>query len=154
MSLYENIWRNEKNRTLLLSGILTVAMIILSLLFASYSEEESPNWLSWLYLNEYKVGLTILQIILLSFMFFFLVIFIATLSEIQASLPSWGSIIFSAIFTFLFTWLVVSIRPAGLAVQETNFSGAMIWTIYGGELFMMILFTLYLYFTETKDKQQ
>ncbi len=152
MSIYETIWKNDKHRTLLISGIVAIASLILAILFASYGKENTPIWLEWLYQpEEFRIGLTILEIILLALLYFHLLMFLATFMELKAALPSWGTIGFSAVFTLLFTWLVVMIKPYE-ATDVTNFTPAMIWTIYGSLVFLMILSVVYLFYTTPEKK--
>ncbi|MBA7556763.1 hypothetical protein ES705_49482 [subsurface metagenome] len=156
MSLYETIWKNEKNRTLLISTIIAIGALILAMIIASLNYESAPNFIRVWYFSDqtvrhYSIGLVLIEIFLLSLFYFFLLIAIATLSEIRANLPSWGTILLSTIIAFLVTWFVTSIHPSGQA-QPTNFTTGMQWTIFGTLICVVILSIVYLAFTEPKEE--
>ena len=159
MSLYETIWKDERNRTLLISSIIAITCLIFAILFASIDQASAPNWIKGLYpdLNgdsiPYKAGLTIIEFLLISGFYFFFLIAIATYSEIRANLPSWGSIIISAVISLLITWFITSIHPAGPALP-TNFTSGMQWTIFGALLAMIVLSIVYIFFTEGSEEEQ
>jgi hypothetical protein len=159
MSIYETLWKDEKNRTLLIGSIVTIACIILAILFAMVDQRTAPEWIKGLYydLNDpeppYKVGLTIIEIILVSVLYFFLLISLATYSEIRAKLPSWGTILISVIITILFTWFITSLHPAGPALP-TNFTSGMQWTIFGVIIAFMFLSVVYIFLTETPEEEK
>ena len=155
MSFYQTLWKDEKNRTLLISIIITIGALILAILFASYSgDENTPGWLQGLYeQGEYRIGLTILIIVFLMILHFFFLIAIATFAEIRAIMPSWGTLGLSAIFTLLITWMVVSIKIYG-GSNLSNFTNGMKWTIFGVMLGFIVLTITYVFFTETKEKEE
>jgi len=154
-SLYETIWLNEKNRTLIISSIITIGTIIIAILFASVDYQGAPNWLKGLYREDpqagYNVGLTLLELFLMCVFYFFLLIAIGTFVEIRAGLPSWGTILTTVLISLLFTWLVTSIRPGEAKVK--NFTPAMQGTIFGGLILFMILSVVYLALTTTEEKK-
>jgi len=154
MGLYERIWKDEKNRTLLIGSIIALAVLILAFIFSGWNKNSAPNWLKGLYLEDpteiYNVGLTILVGILVSIFYFFLMLALATLREIRASLPSWGSFVSSSVIAILITWIITSIKP-GLA-QKTNYTTAMQWTIFGMLILTIILSIVYIFFTESPDE--
>ena len=154
-SLYETIWLNEKNRTLIISIIITIATVIVAILLASIDYQGAPNWLKGLYREDptagYNVGLTLLELFLICVFHFFLLIAIGTFVEIRAGLPSWGTIISTSIISILLTWLVTSIKPGEAKVK--NFTPAMQGTIFGGLVAFIILSTVYLTLTSTEEKK-
>ncbi|MHA1687345.1 MAG: hypothetical protein ACTSYD_13255 [Candidatus Heimdallarchaeaceae archaeon] len=153
-SLYERIWLNKKHRTIFISVIITIASLILAILFASVDREGAAKWLQGLYPTTpgetYSVGLTILEMIFMMIFYFFLLMTIATLSELKASFPSWGTIISSSIIALIVSWLVTVIKPG--EAKQSNFSPAMRWTLLGGLLGFIVLSTIYLIFTETPEE--
>lgn len=156
MSLYETIWKNEKNRTLLISTIVAIGALILAIIIASLNYYSAPNFIKvWYFSNQavphYSIGLVLIEIFLLSLFYFFCLISIATLSEIRANLPSWGTILLSTIIAFLVTWFVTSIYPSGEALP-TNFTTGMQWTIFGSLIGVVILSIVYLTLTEPKEE--
>jgi len=157
MSLYETIWKNERNRTLLISSIVAIACLIIAILLASVDHQSAPNWIRGLYpdLNAedipYKAGLTILELLLISGFYFFFLISVATYNELRAKLPSWGTIVISTIVSILITWFITSIHPAGPALP-TNFNTGMQWTVYGGLIGVVILSVVYIFLTETPEE--
>jgi len=159
MSIYETLWKDEKNRTVLIGSIITITCIILAILFAMVDQRTAPEWIKGLYydLNDpeppYKVGLTIIEIIILSVLHFFLLITLATYSEIRAKLPSWGTIIISVVITILFAWFITSLHPAGPALP-TNFTSGMQWTIFGVLIGFMFLSVIYIFMTETEEEKK
>ena len=76
MGLYERIWKDEKNRTLLISSIIVLATLIIAVIFASWDQTNAPNWLKGLYFEPpgsgYGIGLTIITSILVALFYFFL----------------------------------------------------------------------------------
>jgi len=158
MSLYETIWKNEKNRTLLISSIIAIVCLILAILLASIDQRSAPNWIKGLYFDlnadpEYKVGLVILEILLLSGFYFFLLIALATFSEIRANFPSWGTIGISSVIAILVTWFVTSIRPAGKGLG-TNFTNGMQWTIFIVLIVVIILSIVYIFLTGEDEEEK
>jgi len=156
MGLYERIWKDQKNRTLLISSIIALAFIILAFVFSGWNHSSAPGWLKGLYLEDpseaYNVGLTLLIGFFVSIFYFFLMLALATLREIRTGLPSWGSFVSSSITSILITWIVTSIKP-GLA-QETNYTAGMQWTIFGILLGVIILSIFYIFFTESPDEEE
>lgn len=156
MGLYERIWKDEKNRTLLIGSIIALAVLILAFIFSGWNQNSAPSWLKGLYLDDpteiYNVGLTILVGILVSIFYFFLMLALATLREIRAGLPSWGSFVSSSVTAILITWIITSIKT-GLA-QETNYTTAMQWTIFGMLILTIILSIVYIFFTESPDEEK
>lgn len=158
MSLYETIWKDERNRTLLITSIIAITCLIFAILFASIDQFSAPEWIKGLYpdLNSdplpYKAGLTIIELLLMSGFYFFFLIAIATFSEIRANLPSWGTIVISSIVALLITWFITSIHPAGPALP-TNFTSGMQWTIFGVLLIVIILSVVYIFFTESSPEE-
>lgn len=155
MSLYETIWKNEKNRTLLISTIVAIGALILAMIIASLKYVSAPNFIKVWYFSDqtvrhYSIGLVLIEILLLSLFYFFFLIAIATLSEIRANLPSWGTILLSTIVAFLVTWFVTSIHPS--TALPTNFTTGMQWTIFGSLIGVVILSIVYLAFTEPKEE--
>lgn len=159
MSLYETIWKDERNRTLLITAIVSITCLIFAILFASIDQVSAPEWIKGLYpdLNAevppYKAGLTIIELLLMSGFYFFFLIAIATFSEIRANLPSWGTIIISAVVALLITWFITSIHPAGPALP-TNFTTGMQWTIFGVLLVVIIISVVYIFFTESPEEDK
>ena len=158
MSIYETIWKNEKNRTLLISSIIAIGSLIVAIIFASLNYNTAGFLKIWYFYDQsdrhYSWGLVIAEIILLSAFYFFSLIALATLSEIRAKLPSWGSFISSAIITLLVTWLVTVIHPVSGALPS-NFTPAMQWTIFGVVVLFMIISVIYIFLTsEEEDKKQ
>lgn len=159
MGLYERIWKDEKNRTLLLSTIILLASLILALVFASWEYGTAPKWLQGLYIEQvsgeavsYNVGLTILTGVLVSIFYFFLLIALATLSEIRANLPSWGSFIFPVIIAISVTWIITSIGYNAAGVS--NFNTAMQWTVFGILVGVIFLSIFYIFLTEPKEDEE
>jgi hypothetical protein len=156
MGLYERIWKDEKNRTILLSIIIIIASLILVMVFASWDYENAPNWLKGLYLedvNNYNVGLTILTGVLVSIFYFFLLIALATFSEIRANLPSWGSFIIPTLVSILITFIVTVISPTGVG-GYTNFTSGMQWTVFGILIVVIFLSIIYIFFTEPSEEEE
>lgn len=157
MGLYERIWKDTKNRTLLLSSIIFIAALIIAIVFASWEPLTAPSWLAGLYYDPpgdvYGVGLTIIIAILVSIFYFFLLIALATLSEIRANLPSWGTFIISAIISILVTWMITEIRPKGVG-GNPNFNTAMQWTIFGVLIGVIILSIVYIFLTEPGEDEE
>ena len=87
--------------------------------------------------ETYNVGLTFLVAAFVSIFYFFLMIALATLKEIRAGLPSWGSLVTSSVTAILVTWIVTSIKP-GVAAA-TNYTSGMQWTIFGVLLVVIII---------------
>ncbi|MEE9410097.1 MAG: hypothetical protein V3V41_04155 [Candidatus Heimdallarchaeota archaeon] len=157
MSLYETIWKNEKNRTLLITSIIAITCLIISILFSIIDQRIAPNWIKGLYFNlnedpEYKVGLVIIELLLLSGFYFFLLLALATFSEIRANFPSWGTILISTIISLLVTWFITEIRPAGRGLG-TNFTNGMQWTIFIGLIVVVILSIVYIFLTEEAEEK-
>ncbi|MHA2357445.1 MAG: hypothetical protein ACXABK_01580, partial [Candidatus Heimdallarchaeaceae archaeon] len=48
MSLYETLWKNERNRTLLISSIVAITCLIIAILLASVDSQSAPNWIKGL----------------------------------------------------------------------------------------------------------
>jgi len=150
--MYERLWKNERNRTLLISSIIAIGSAILSVLFASFGYDSAPAFLKvWYYVNQeerhYSWGLTVAEIILLVLLYFFMLIAIATYNEIRAKMPSWGTIMISATISLLFTWFVTSIHPINRYLP-TNFTSSMQWTIFG------TLYQLYISFLQKHQKKR
>lgn len=157
MSIYETIWKNEKNRTLLISSILAIGALIIAIIFASLNYSTAGFLKIWYFYDQserhYSWGLVIAEILLLSVFYFFLLISLGTLSEIRAKLPSWGTFIGSAIITLLVTWFVTVIRPVSGGLPS-NFTPGMQWTIFGVLVLVMIISVIYIFFTsEEEDKK-
>jgi hypothetical protein len=133
--------------------------LIFAILFASIDQASAPEWIKGFYPNlndavlPYKVGLTILEFVLISGFYFFFLIAIATYSEIRAKLPSWGTIVISAVVSLLVTWFITSIHPAGPALP-TNFTTGMQWTVFGVLLAVIVLSVVYIFFTESADEEK
>lgn len=160
MGLYERIWKDDKNRTLLLSTIILLATLILAIVFASWDYVSAPKWLQWLYIEEipgedmpYNAGLTVLTAILVSIFYFFLLIALATLSEIRANLPSWGSFILPVIISILATWMITEIRPKGVG-GNPNYTTSMQWTVFGILIGVIILSIIYIFLTEPGEEEE
>ncbi len=151
MSIYQTLWRNEKNRTLLISSIIVIGTLILAIIFAALHYNTAGFLKIWYYVEQserhYSWGLVIAEILLLSLFYFFLVILLGTISEMRAKLPSWGTFITSTIISILVTWLVTSIRPISGATPS-NFTPEMQWTIFGVLMLMIIASILYIFFTD------
>lgn len=156
MSMYERLWKNEKNRTLLISSIIVIASGILAVLFASFEYDSAPGILRlWYFVNQndrhYSWGLVIMEIILLFMFYFFMLIGIGIYSEIRAKTPSWGSFVITTIITLLFTWFVTSIHPIHRQLP-TNFTPGMQWTIFGVLIGLIVLSIVYIALTESKEE--
>lgn len=153
-SMYEKIWLNEKHRTIFISSIIATASLIVAILFASVDREGAANWLKGLYPEvpgeTYSVGLTLIVMFCMMLFYFFFLIATATLTELRANFPSWGSVLFSIIFTIIISWLITIIKPG--QAKLSNFSSGMRWTVIGGVLGFIVLSTLYLVFTETPEE--
>jgi hypothetical protein len=151
MSIYQTLWRNEKNRTLLISSIIVIGTLILAIIFAALHYDTAGFLKIWYYVDQsdrhYSWGLVIAEILLLALFYFFLVILFGTISEMRAKLPSWGTFITSSIISILVTWLVTSIRPISGATK-TNFTPEMQWTIFGVLILIIIASIFYIFFTD------
>ena len=151
MSIYQTLWRNEKNRTLLISSIIVIGTLILAIIFAALHYNTASFLKIWYFVDQevrhYSWGLVIAEILLLSLFYFFLVILLGTISEMRAKLPSWGTFITSAAISILVTWLITSIRPISGATPS-NFTPEMQWTIFGVLILMIIASILYIFFTD------
>ena len=156
MSLYERIWKDDKNRTVLISSIILLATLILAVLFASWGYNNVPGWLEGLYLDDiksYNVGLTILTSVLVSIFYFFLLITLATISEIRANLPSWGTFVISSVISILVTSIVLYFIKFN-AASESNFNTGMQWTVFGILIASIILSVVYIFFTEPSEEDE
>lgn len=155
MGLYERIWKDEKNRTLLISSIIVLAALIIAIIFASWDKTNAPKWLTGLYFeppgSEFSVGLTIIIAVLVALFYFFLLIALATFSEIRANLPSWGSFVSSGVISFLVTWIITALRPG--QAQYSNFTTSMQWTVFGVLIVVFILSIIYIFLTEKPDEE-
>ncbi len=151
MSIYQTLWKDEKNRTLLISSIIVIGTLILAIIFASLHYDTAGFLRIWYYIDQsdrhYSWGLVIAEILLLALFYFFLVILFGTISEMRAKLPSWGTFITSSIISILVTWLVTSIRPISGATLS-NFTPDMQWTIFGVLIFIIIASIFYIFFTD------
>ena len=156
MGLYERIWKDDKNRTILLSTIMLLASLILAIVFASWDHVNAPNWLKGLYKEDvevYNAGLTILTAVLVSIFYFFLLIALATLSEIRANLPSWGAFIIPSVVSILATWVITVISPTGVQ-GYTNYTTGMQWTVFGILIGIIIISIVYIFFTEPSEEEE
>ncbi len=154
MSFYQKIWNDKKNRTLLISSIITIGFVLITVIIASLKNESAPNWLKWLYTpGSYNVGLTIFTMIFLMIIYWFTLISLGTVSEIKAQLPGWGSIVVSSILTILIGLFATYIRPDATE-RYWNYTSGMRWTIFGGLVLFIILSIIYLFLTETPEEQQ
>ncbi len=160
MGLYERIWKDDKNRTLLLSVIILLATLILAIMFASWDYINAPAWLQGLYKEvivgepiSYNAGLTILTAVLISIFYFFLLIALATLSEIRANLPSWGTFIIPVVISILVTWMITSISPTGVG-GNSNYNSGMQWTLFGILVVVIFLSIIYIFLTEPGDEEE
>ncbi|MHA1302659.1 MAG: hypothetical protein ACTSQE_00235 [Candidatus Heimdallarchaeaceae archaeon] len=154
MSFYQTVWKDKKNRTALISSIIAMGFLILTIFIASFKTSYVPEWLQWLYTpGEYNVGLTIITFVCLSILYFFTLIAIATITEIRASSPGWGSIVLSAIITFLVGLMVTFIKPEE-GERYLNYTAGMRWTIFGCLFGFIILSIVYLFFTETSEEEK
>ena len=155
MSIYQTLWGNEKNRTLLISSIITLGSLIVAIIFASLNYDTAGFLRLWYFVDQtephYSWGLVIAEIILLLLFYFFLLISLATLTEMRAKLPSWGTFLTSSIISFLVTWLVTSIRPKSAALPS-NFTPGMQWTIFGILALGIIASIFYIFFTESEKE--
>jgi len=151
MSIYQTLWKNDKNRTLLISSIIVIGTLIVAIIFASLSYETAGFLRIWYFIDQdvrhYSWGLAIAEILLLSLFYFFLLISLATLSEMRTNLPSWGTFIASATISILITWLITSIRPRGGGLPS-NFTSEMQWTIFGVLIVVIIASIFYIFFLE------
>jgi len=152
MSIYQTFWKDKRNRTALVSSIIAIAMLILVIFLASLKQDFVPDWLKWMYTpGEYNIGLTIITFICLAILYLFTLIAIATINEIRANLPGWGSIILSTIITFLIGIMATFIKPEE-AEKYWNYTAGMRWTIFGSLFAFVILSVVYLFFTETPEE--
>ncbi len=151
MSIYQTLWKNDKNRTLLISSIIVIGTLIVAIIFASLNYETAGFLRIWYFIDQdvrhYSWGLVIAEMLLLSLFYFFLLISLATLSEMRANLPSWGTFIASATISILITWLVTSVRPRGGGLPS-NFTSGMQWTIFGVLIVVIIASIFYIFFLE------
>lgn len=151
MSIYQTLWKNDKNRTLLISSIIIIGTLIVAIIFSSLNYETAGFLRIWYFIDQdvrhYSWGLVIAEILLLSAFYFFLLILLATLSEIRAKLPSWSTFISSSIISILITWLITSIRPRGGGLPS-NFTSGMQWTIFGVLIAVIIASIFYIFFLE------
>jgi magnesium-transporting ATPase (P-type) len=154
MSIYQTLWKNDKNRTLLISSIIVIGTLIVAIIFASLSYETAGFLRIWYFVDQdvphYSWGLVVAEITLLSLFYFFLLISLAIWSEMRAKLPSWGTFITSSIIAILITWLITSIRPRGSGLPS-NFTAGMQWTIFGVLIAVIIASIFYIFFLE-EDK--
>ena len=152
MGLYERVWKDSRNRTLLISSIILLAALILAIVFASWEPLTAPSWLVGLYYEDpgsiYGVGLTIITAVLVSIFYFFLLLALATFSEIRANLPSWGTFVFSSIISIL-----TEIRPKGVG-GDPNYNTAMQWTIFGVLIVVIVLSIIYIFLTEPSEEEE
>jgi len=156
MSLYERIWKDAKNRTVLISSIILLTTLILAVLFASWGYNNVPEGLKGLYLDDisqYNVGLTILTGFLVSIFYFFLLITLATISEIRANLPSWRTFATSSVISILVTSIVLYLIRFN-AASESNFNTGMQWTVYGFLIVTIFLSIVYIFFTEPSEDDE
>ncbi len=157
MGLYEKVWKDDRNRTLLLSSIILLAALILAIVFASWEPLTAPSWLVGLYYEDpgsiYGVGLTIITAVLVSLFYFFLLLALATFSEIRANLPSWGTFVISSVIAILVTWMLTEIRPKGVG-GNPNYNTAMQWTIFGVLIGVIILSIVYIFLTEPDEEEE
>ncbi|MHA1202210.1 MAG: hypothetical protein ACTSQ4_06795 [Candidatus Heimdallarchaeaceae archaeon] len=154
MSIYQTLWKNDKNRTLLISSIIVIGALIVAIIFASLSHETAGFLRVWYFVDQdvrhYSWGLVMAEVILLTLFYFFLLISLATWSEMRAKLPSWGTFITSSLISILVTWLITSIRPRGSGLPS-NFTSGMQWTIFGVLTAVIIASIFYIFFLE-EDK--
>ncbi|MCK4895748.1 MAG: hypothetical protein KAS47_03010 [Candidatus Heimdallarchaeota archaeon] len=151
MSIYQTLWKNDKNRTLLISSIIVIGTLIVAIIFASLNYDTAGFLRIWYYADQdvrhYSWGLVIAEVLLLSLFYFFLLISFATLSEMRAKLPSWGTFVTSSTISILVTWLITSIRPRGGGLPS-NFTSGMQWTIFGVLIVVIIASIFYIFFLE------
>ena len=151
MSIYQTLWKNDKNRTLLISLIIVVGTLIIAIIFASLNYDTAGFLKIWYFIDQdvrhYSWGLVAAKAILFSLFYFFLLISLATLSEMRAKLPSWSTFVTSSIISILVTWLITSIRPRGGGLP-TNFTSGMQWTIFGVLIVVIIASIFYMLFLE------
>ncbi|MHA1345670.1 MAG: hypothetical protein ACTSVO_08840 [Candidatus Heimdallarchaeaceae archaeon] len=154
MSIYQKLWKNDKNRTLLISSIIVIGTLIVATIFASLNYDTAGFLKIWYYADQdvrhYSWGLVLAEILLLSLFYFFLLISLATLSEIRANLPSWSTFITSSIIAILITWLITSIRPRGGGLPS-NFTSGMLWTIFGVLILVIIASIFYIFFLDVEE---
>ncbi len=158
-------WVNKTRQTLIISILADVLLIVIAMFLAITNEAlidrtNLPSFLKIIYttgiIKGFNVTLSIIFLLIFSFMFFFTVLAYGSYTELRDRIPSWGEIIIPGIVIPLIALLIMGLTAAeegftlaGSASSSniSNFTSAMRWTVFGVLILMEVLISWYFYAT-------
>ncbi|MBD3192452.1 MAG: hypothetical protein GF308_17565 [Candidatus Heimdallarchaeota archaeon] len=132
-----SLWKDEQNRTILISSIFLLLFTAAIVFFAVFPfEDQNVTGLNWAFL---PAPLIIIVSLLFWGFYFNLLLVVGTIREKMDTLPGWTEIIACAIIT-----LLASIFLGNL----DNF--AVKWVVFGGTALGVVLTTLWFLMSSTR----
>ena len=156
-SLVEQYIENPTGRTVILSFLIAAFLFLISW-FIPLANPSEESWYSFLYKDltlpvedRFNWGLVIIEAVLFTLFFFFMVVFLGSLTDLRNALPSYFEMFTAAVITFA---LVIFIPKIGVTGAEGagNFTPEMQTAVLWFSILGVVLIFLYLYFTRPADE--
>jgi hypothetical protein len=163
-SLVEKYFENPTGRTAIFSFLIAAFLFLISW-FIPLANVAEDSWYSFLYKDvtlpvedRFNFGLVIIEVILFTLFFFFVVVFLGSMADLRNTLPSYFEIFTAAVISITLAAFIPKIGvTGGVAGTGTDkgvshFTPDMQTTVIWLTILGILLMTLYLYFTRPADE--
>lgn len=167
MSTYQQLFNTRPGRTSLISGLIAIILLYIAFLIPS-APYDTEAWYFFLYQNvdieaeNFVWSLVLVESLLLTIIYLFLVIFAGSYAELQNRLPSYGEMLFAGFIALGGALIITQLTVAQGAVQIGEgvdpigagfryFNRSMRTTVFFLTLLGIILVTAYIYFTSPNE---
>lgn len=163
--MYERYFGSRIGRTFVITGILVLIFGYLAVIIP-LAPANNNAWYSFLYkdvtldpADRFNAILVILEALLLTLFYFFLVVALGSYAEVNNRIPSWTELVLAAIISVLLSYLLpqISIGQATLVNNGTgtgtkHFTPKMQLWVFLGTLVGIILSSLYIFYSAPKEE--
>lgn len=156
-SLVEQYIENPTGRTVIFSFLIAAFLFLISW-FIPLANPGEESWYNFLYKDltlpvedRFNWGLVIVEVLLFTLFFFFMVVFLGSLSDMRNTLPSYFEMFTAAVITLTLAAFIPKIEVTG-AEGAGNFTPGMQTGVFWFSVLGVILMILYIYFTRPADE--
>ncbi|MHA2250791.1 MAG: hypothetical protein ACXAD7_10525 [Candidatus Kariarchaeaceae archaeon] len=164
-SVSEQLFQSPTGRTAIFSFLIAAALFLFAWVIPLASLDGDP-WYDFLYKDvtlpeedRFNWGLVLVESLLFTLFYLFILIFFGSLAELRNNLPSWGEVVISAIITVGFAFFLPKFTTSGSVEGTENetganhFTGPMQTAVFWLSVLGIILMTLYVIYSG-KDQEE
>ncbi len=164
-SISEQLIQNPTGRTAIFSLLIALFLFFLAWIIP-LANITGGEWYDFLYKDvelpeneRFNWALMIIETLLFTIFYLFLVIFFGSLAELRNNLPSWGEVFISAVITLGLAYFLPRFSTSG-TIEGTesesgfnHFTGDMQIAVFWLTLLGIILMTLYIIYSDDEKMQ-